>query len=263
MSTCYAGERYDMTIRFNITTWVCYCGHMYGRPSIASRACEKVLQYLLDNPQLVVTSWRKRVYLYASATIAEDVGRVLKDWLQEGDERLQKFRRSALVKLNPKGCPQLFPFLGSCIVNFIGRKHYSFPNGVESVSNFKNIAPWKRAMIYVRLTRTLTKLHANKHWNNFGYDNYKWNRKMFAKYLTLDQKIIECSPAFKNLPQKPATVLTVTPTKRKRPTKKTSSTYELSSPGAQPAPVKSICLLSSSSDDDDEEESQRPNKFDA
>ena len=47
------GERYDMTIKFIIATWGCYAAQMYGKPALNSKACAKVLAYMLSNVKAV------------------------------------------------------------------------------------------------------------------------------------------------------------------------------------------------------------------
>lgn len=43
------GESYDMTIKFIISVWGCYAAQMHGKPALDSKACGKVLAYLLSN----------------------------------------------------------------------------------------------------------------------------------------------------------------------------------------------------------------------
>ena len=95
-----------------------------------------------------------------------------------------------------------------------------------------------------------TKTHANKHWNKFGYENYKLNMNLFDKYCRHDLEIVKSSSVYNKLP-KEKEVFT-TPTKKTiKKRKRTRRTFELSSPEVTKE-CKIICVLSDSDSDTDD-----------
>jgi len=232
---------YDMTVRFSIAVWGCYCAQMYGKPELSSKACQKVLAYLLSNPAKVVLAYRKRVYFYASATIVKAIEMPIKKWLQTGDDDEQDKRTQALVTLNPEGYPEMFGLVGNCIVDFMRHKHTPFPLAFRSKQHFNLYESWKRAQIWTRTMRAITGLHANKHWNNYGYNNFKLNVQTFTRYMLLDSTIIRQCSAYHKIPDE-FKEHQKTPVKKK---KKSSSGFDLSSPECPPS-TKTTCTFSDS-----------------
>ena len=97
-----------------------------------------------------------------------------------------------------------------------------------------------------------TQTHANKHWNKFGYDNYKLNIHLFEKYCCQDMEILNSSVEYNKLPKEKKGDVFNTPKKnavKKR--KRTRTTFELSSPEVTKE-CKIICVLSDSDSDTDD-----------
>ena len=203
----------------------------------------------MGNPKLVVRAWRKRCYFYASASVFEKVTHDLQFWLEPVDKDgapdvdEQRKRTKAIVKL--KKYDKCHELLGDSLLRFISLKTNPFPSATESKKHVLNIPAWKRAMICINLVRFVTKCHANHHWYKFGYKNYKFNKRMFDRYCSVDADILSSSPFFQQLPDEP---VSTPPSKTK---KRTRSSFELSSPEMQTNSRRKIfCLLSSDSDSD-------------
>ena len=259
-------ESYDMTIKFILATWGCYAAQMCGKPALGSKACGKVLAYMLSNvrkvntqssmrifhlhPHLnthlqVVESYRRRVYFYASATIVKEIEKPLKKWLATGTDEEQSKRTNALVNLRPEGYPKMLGLVGDVVVEFMRKKHSPFPLAFQSKEAFLRYQCWKRAQIWLRSMRVITGLHANKHWNKYGYSNYKLSVQVVKRYMSLDAKIIQESAAFQNIKTVPKTNSQATPVKRK----KSASGFDISSPECPPASKTKIIFSSSSEEE--------------
>ena len=98
--------------------------------------------------------------------------------------------------------------------------------------------------------RELTCEHANKHWNKFGYHNYKINKRCFRSFCDNAGSIWKLSPLFNKLPatwEPPAQEEDVN-----TPKKRTRTGFELSSPEGKPRAgkkAKIVCLLSDSEEE--------------
>ena len=229
--------RYDMTVKFITVTWGCYSAQMHGKPELGSKACQKIYEYMLTNVNLIVLAYRKRVYMYASATIVKRHQKPLKEWLAaDGDEEEQKKREDALIALNPDGYPTMFGMIGDVIVEFMRDKGTPFPLAFRSKDAFLGYECWKRGQIWVRSLRVITGVHANKHWNNYGYANYKFGVKAVERYMLRDAEIIQASKKFQEIVAKPVakgspkTKNSSTPLKKR----KSASGFDLSSPECPP-----------------------------
>ena len=88
---------------------------------------------------------------------------------------------------------------------------------------------------------------ANKRWNNFGYENFRFSQKVFQTYCDRDALIWPQCKLFLGMPK--FIVTASTPTK-----KRTRSSFEVDTPEGivDKSPVKTICLCSSSSEDDED-----------
>lgn len=218
-----------------------------------------MLLYLLTQPGLVVKAWRKRQYFYASATIFRDICGPLKTWLYSGRKKdevektdpLLMRRTVRLRKLKEED--NLFQKVGDTIFSFVKAKRAPFPGAMLSQEHFRAFATWKMAFIFVKLVRELTCTHANKHWNKFGYDNFKLNKLCFGVFCKKADSIWRACPLFLALPPTytPPNTDACTPVKRKQRTRKG---FELSSPeGDHKAKrPKTICLLTDSEDEDED-----------
>ena len=213
---------------------------------------------MMTQPGLVVKAWRKRQYFYASATIFRDICGPLKKWLYSGREQdkvekndpLLMRRTVCLRKLKDED--GLFGLVGDTIISFVKAKRAPFPGAMLSRQHFRAFATWKMAFIFVKLVRELTCTHANKHWNKFGYDNYKLNKLCFGVFCKKADGIWRASPLFLKLEPTytpPNAADASTPVKRKQRTRKR---FELSSPEGdhKAKKPKTICLLTDSEDED-------------
>ena len=151
----------------------------------------KVLLYMLTQPASVVKSWRKRQYFFASATIFRDISGPLIEWLYNGRDPKEfvdkleqdpdvELRTNHLRKLNDYD--GLYTLIGDVIIQFIKHKRAPFPGALLSQQNFLRYVTWKMAFIFVKLMREVTGIHVNKHWNKFGYYNYKINKRCFRYF---------------------------------------------------------------------------------
>lgn len=140
----------------------------------------------------------------------------------------------------------MYSEVSAAVMRFIGRKSQSFPNAVRSKKLFMEVPAWKRAMIFVRMTRHVLEKHASKHWNNYGYENYKFNKKVFKRWMEVDFEVIRSSPNWANLDAVvPAVYNMPKPKKRKR----TTSGIAFSSPDEKRT-VHLDCTISDSEDED-------------
>ena len=202
-------------------------------------------------------SWRKRQYFYASATIFREISGPLQKWLHNDRDPLEVAkddpdlvrRTIALRKLHD--IDGLYPLVGDAILKFVEMKRAPFPGALLSKRHFKKYATWKMAFIFVKLMRELTCSHANKHWNKFGYGNYKLNKLCFKYFCDKAEEVWKQCILFKELPDEfqPKGDGPDTPIKQR-----TRKRFELSSPeGKNPRTskkAKTVCLLSDSDDTD-------------
>lgn len=245
-------ELFDMTVPFSHTVWACYCAQMNGSPALTSKACQKVLYYLMGNVPKVVQAWRRRQYFYGSASVFAEVTNELKLWFgpDETDGEVDEGERSKRLKalFRVKDHDGMFKLVSDAIVEFIGKKRSPFPGALTSRRHFLGIPAWKRGIIYINLVRYVTGVPANKHWHKYGYSNYKANIRMMDNYCRLDSIIIKSGDKFGSMPED---VNTLTPDRRPRRKKRTRDTFELSSPEMKNKPRKIVCLFSSSDSDDE------------
>ena len=168
----------------------------------------------------------------------------MSQWVQDVNKRQKILRKLQDVD-------GLYQLVGDAICDFIRAKPAPFPCAFRSKRHFLSYGSWKRAFIFTCFYRFLTNSHANKHWTNYGYHNYKLGKSLFATYCEHDHQILHQTLKFTTLPDDVADVdtkSTKTPKKKKR----TRHTFELSSPeGSKGQKPKLICLISSSDDDDD------------
>ena len=187
------GDEADMVVPFALVFWCCYTNFMDGRPGLHTDECQKVLQYLLMNQELLVKAWRSRLYFYSSATIFKDVLPPLAEWYaQDKDKRgvmLEKLRNEA----------SMYEILSECIFNFIKAKRQPFPGTTESKSNFWEVPSWKRAMIFVFVVRHILDRHCTKQWKKFTYTDYGFAKRTFSRYLRKDREVMECCPSLQKL----------------------------------------------------------------
>ena len=114
---------------------------------------------------------------------------------------------------------------------------------------------WRRALVFLRGIRYVLKMPANKHWKNFGYENFKFNEKVFKHYCDRDASIWSQCKLFKTMVKSVVSASSCsTPTK-----KRTRESFEVDTPedAHERSPVKTICLVTSSSGEEDTEEDDK------
>lgn len=244
----------------------------------------QVLLYLMGNVKNVVQAWRKRQYFYASASVFNCVAKELIDWVtpecqdEDGevkvDEVEKKKRVKAMFKIQDYGDmyrliiivdlelhyihlylnAYMHRLVSDAIVSFVDRKTSPFPGASLSKKNFLSIPAWKRAIIYINMTRHSTEIHANNHWHKFGYEHYKANKKMFELYCKLDDTILKRGRKFRQMPDEQ--IMVSTPNKVCKKRKRTHESFELSSPEMVTRTRKIVCLITSSDDSDGSDSSE-------
>ena len=97
---------------------------------------------------------------------------------------------------------QLYSLVSAAILRFVGMKKTSFPDATRSKEQFRKVPKWKIAMIFVRMVRHVLACHASKHWNRYGYENWKFNVKAFNRWMQVHDEVITSSPNWKNIDDK-------------------------------------------------------------
>jgi len=95
---------------------------------------------------------------------------------------------------------QLYEIVGDCMTTFMKTHTTVFPNALVSVTDFWRIPSWKRAMVFVFLTRFMYGMDGQKQWRNFSIKDYKLNFRLFKKWLQVEKDVMEASSNFKSLP---------------------------------------------------------------
>ena len=202
---------HNMVHAFAITVWVCYCKSMVTSPALTSKACQKVLHYLLQKPSNLVTAWRKRLYFYGSGTILIHAASELLGWIDEQPDVRREYVRKLLDKEG------FFNRLGNAIVTFVEAKRQPFPWAMKSKRHFMEYDNWKRAMIFVFMSRYLLGWTMNKKWFQWTDVQYKRSVRSFKRYLTHDHTIITtCDRYIHDIPDVSTVTSPETRKKRKR-----------------------------------------------
>ena len=256
-----SAKKTNMAIYFTLTWWCCYIGQMHGRPRPESDSCQKLLYFLLMNPQLVVRGWRNMQQLFSSASFFEEVKGDLQAWIHEGEVGLDASDNTA-IKAHQKQVAKrkrklrkliydekMYDMLGSAIMGFISKKAGTFPKALMSQRHFKLVPTWKRANICVRLLSHVLDFHCNHHWYNFKYESYKFMTQVFEAYCSADEEIWSVCHEYVSLPKD---VVTRTPPRKKR----TRKMFELPTPPKSNDQEAVICLITSSSESDEEDSEQ-------
>ena len=75
------GEKTELVTRFTLFFWIRYISLMKTQPLPQSAIAQKVLKYALVHPELVVKTWRNRIYYYSSGTTFEAISTELILWM--------------------------------------------------------------------------------------------------------------------------------------------------------------------------------------
>ena len=209
---------------------------MTSKPALTNKSAQKALHYMLSQPDLMVKSWRARIYFYSSATFLKSAGSALIEYVNE-NEHTYLLRASCLQKLKDED--EMYALIGDTIIGFMRLKSLPFPHAVMSKRHLWEVDAWKRAMIFVFLLRVVLKLKTPKQWKLYNVLDYKFNIRAFRAYLRLDRTIIERSSLYSNLPDD----MDLSPLRRKRKLEETSPS------GASEAAATTFCVLSESDDE--------------
>ena len=104
----------------------------------------------------------------------------------------------------------LYKLVATAMFNFIKTHLVSFPNALASKVDFWTNKEYKRAMVFVFMVRFVFKMAGQKQWKKFSQADYKFNVRLFNKWILVDEDVMSYSKGYQNLPT------TATPRKRKR-----------------------------------------------
>ena len=71
----------ELVTEFIIYFWLKYMSMMKSQPLPHSAIAQKILKYLLIHKDLMVKTWRNRIYYYSSGTTFEKITLELKEWM--------------------------------------------------------------------------------------------------------------------------------------------------------------------------------------
>ena len=142
----------------------------------------------------------------------------------------------------------MWGLVGNAIIRFMGTKQTSFPNAIRSKELLLAVPDWKRVMIFVRMIRHVLDTHASKHWNKYGYENWKFSYRAFRNWMTVDQQVLAACPVWDNIPDKLSSMCNlVDTTSNKKKRKRVKQEFDISSPDEK-RKVYFDCTLSSDED---------------
>ena len=150
---------------------------------------------------------------------------------------------------------QLYSLVSAAILRFVGMKKTSFPDATRSKEQFRKVPKWKIAMIFVRMVRHVLACHASKHWNRYGYENWKFNVKAFNRWLEVHDEVITSSPNWKNIDDKLPEVFKVpmTETPKKKVKRRRGADFDISSPDEKRNKIIFDCTYSGSETEDEDD----------
>ena len=135
--------------------------------------------------------------------------------------------------------------LGGAIIQFIKARPQPFPFALQSKKDFWLVPSWKRAMLFVFLSRYLLGMKSQKTFDKFLMEDHKYNTRAFRRYVLHDKEIITSSPHYVQLPD-------TDEHEDKRPKGTKRSALSISSPGSD-SPIKRRFVVNLDSTDEDEE----------
>ena len=119
------------------------------------------------------------------------------------------------------------------------KKHNTvFPNALLSKEDFWACDSYKRAMVFVFMARYLFAMDGQKQWKDFSMRDYKFNVRLFRRFLQCETDIFSMSSEFLDLPEK------ANPRKRRqtgRGRRKTGTPNQSAS--ASESPMKRRCVV--------------------
>ena len=105
-----------------------------------------------------------------------------------------------VLSLQLKDANGLHALVGDAIFEMMDRKKVIFPKATLSQKSFLSIAPWRRAMIFVFLSRFLCNKKGQQRWRNYSMEDYKFNIRAFRRYMLKDTEILDKTQRFLDLP---------------------------------------------------------------
>ena len=91
---------------------------------------------------------------------------------------------------------ELYVKVGHVIMEFINNHQPAFPNALLSKKDFWNVLPWRRAMVFVFLCRHVFNMSGHQQWCQFSLFDYKFNVRMFNKWLAVETKVLSVTPQY-------------------------------------------------------------------
>ena len=137
---------------------------------------------------------------------------------------------------------KLHELVGNVIYDFIDRKKAPFLNATLSKQNFWRVPSWKRAMIFVSVSRYIIGMSGQMQWKKFCHSDYKFNVRMFKRWIKSEKAVMVASSSFSALSE------TASPSKIKWRKKNKSVP---SSPSGTDSPMKKRCVVADESTDED------------
>ena len=188
------GTKSELVTQFTIGVWAKYCTKMAGKPKPASNACQLVFKYLLLNPEKLAKAWRPRLYYYSSGSVFQQISGDLQQYLLTHGDKGKKWIRQI------KNEHDLWELIADAMFEFMKLNQQPFPNVTCSKEDFWLVPTWKRAMLFLFLSRFLLEMPAQKPWNKFVHTDIKFNMRAIKRYLAVDEYIFEYCDDFVQLP---------------------------------------------------------------
>ena len=139
----------------------------------------------------------------------------------------------------------LYELIGDVIMDFVKKHTTTFPNASVSKKDFWSHDPWKRSMVFVFMTRYLYDMDGQKQWRKFSVKDYKFNVRLFNRWIKHETEIMVASPEYQNMPEK-ATNRKRSRIGRGRPVLKVPN-----SESATESPAKVRCVVNDDFTDDE------------
>ena len=128
------------------------------------------------------------------------------------------------------------------------KKHNTvFSNAMLSKQDFWNVDSYKRAMVFVFMARYLFGMDGQKQWKAFSMRDYKFNVRLFRRWLECETDIFSMTSQYLDLPEK------ANPRKRRQigRGRRKAGVRQLSSASASESPMKKQCVVQDDFTDDE------------
>ena len=127
------------------------------------------------------------------------------------------------------------------------KKHDTvFSNALLSKQDFWNVDSYKRAMVFVFMTRYLFGMDGQKQWKDFSIRDYKYNVRLFRRWMECETDIFSMTSQYLDLPEK------VNPRKRRQVGRgRRKAGVVRTSASASESPMKKQCVVKDEFTDDE------------